>query len=120
MKKSNDIKTQKFIESIEILDGTKHQILNKLREIVFTNYPKVKERIMYGGIIFSHVEDFGGIFVYANHVSIEFSNGYLFDDPKSLLEWKGKFRRHLKLRSLDDIETKKADHFVKQIKEIVA
>jgi len=50
---------------------------------------------------------------------LEFSNGYLFDDPKSLLEGKGKYRRHLKLRSLDDIETKKVDYFMKQIKEIV-
>ena len=117
MKKSNDIKTQKFIESVEILDSTKHQILNKLREIVFENCPKVKERIMYGGIIFSLNEDFSGVFVYKNHVSLEFSNGYLFDDPKSLLEGKGKFRRHLKLRSLDDIEIKKVDTFVKQIKQ---
>lgn len=117
MKKSNDIKTQKFIESIEILDSTKHQILNKLREIVFENYPKVKERIMYGGIIFSLNEDFSGVFVYKNHVSLEFSNGFLFDDPKSLLEGKGKFRRHLKLRSLNEIETKNVNYFMKQIKK---
>jgi len=119
MKKSHDIKTRKFIDSIEVLNSTKHQILNKLREIVFENYPKVKERIMYGGIIFSLNEDFSGVFVYTNHVSMEFSKGYLFDDPKSLLEGKGKYRRHLKLRSLDDIEIKKVDYFMKQIKKTV-
>ena len=64
MKKSNDIKTQKFIDNIKDLNSTKYQILKKLREIVFDNFPKVKERMMYGGIMFSHNEDFGGLFVY--------------------------------------------------------
>ncbi|MCD4665243.1 MAG: DUF1801 domain-containing protein [Bacteroidales bacterium] len=118
IKKSNDIETQKFIENIKVLDYTKYQILKKLREIVFDNFPKVKERIMYGGIMFFLNEDFGGVFVYENHISFEFSYGYKFDDSKNLLEGKGKYRRHLKLRSLDDIETKKVDFFVKQIKEI--
>ncbi len=118
MKKSNDIETQKFIDNIKILDSTKYQILNKLRELVFNNYPKVKERIMYGGIMFSLKEDFGGVFVYENHISFEFSDGYRFNDTENLLEGKGKYRRHLKLKSLDYIKTKKVDYFVKQIQEI--
>lgn len=118
MKKSNDIKTQKFIDSVKVFDSTKYQLLQKIREIVFDNYPKVKERIMYGGIIFSLIDDFGGVFVYKNHVSFEFSNGVNFDQNKNLLEGKGKYRRHLKLTSLDDIKTKKLDFFVKEIKNI--
>ena len=118
MKKSNDIETQKFIDNIEILDSIKYQILNKLREVVFDKYPKVRERIMYGGIMFSLKEDFGGVFVYEKHISFEFSDGYRFNDTENILEGKGKYRRHLKLKSLDDIETKKVDYFVRQIKEI--
>ena len=118
MKRSNDFKVQQFIDGIAVLDSTKYQILNKLREIVFDNYPNVNERMMYGGILFSDTDDFGGVFVYENHVSFEFSNGYLFDDPEKLLEGKGKYRRHLKFRALDDIETKKVGFFVKQSKNI--
>jgi len=118
MKKSEDPKTQQFIDSIAVLDSTKYQMLNKLRDIVFDNYPDIKERMMYGGILFSDTHDFGGVFVYAKHISFEFSNGYLFDDPEKLLEGKGKYRRHLKFRSLDDIETKKAAYFIKQSKRI--
>ena len=118
MKKSNDVKVQQFIDSIAVLDSTKYQLLNKLRDIVFDHYPTVKERMMYGGILFSDTDDFGGVFVYKNHISFEFSNGFLFDDPEKLLEGKGKYRRHLKFRSLDDIELKKADFFVKQLKRI--
>lgn len=118
MKKSNDTETQNFIDNIKVLDNTKYQILKKLREIIFDNYPEVKERIMYGGIMFSFKEDFAGLFVYKNHISFEFSYGYKFNDSENLLEGKGKYRRHLKLKSLDDIQIKKAVFFVKQIKEI--
>lgn len=117
MKRSDDIATQRFIEGIEVLDTSKYQILQKLREIVFENYPKSKERMMYGGILFSLDEDYGGVFVYKNHVSFEFSNGYAFDDPEKVLEGGGKYRRHLKFKSIDDIETKSVDFFVKQIIE---
>ncbi len=115
MKKSLDTATQQFIESIEVLDTTKYHMLQKLREIVFENYPKSKERMMYGGILFSLEDDYGGVFVYKNHVSFEFSNGYTFDDPEKVLEGGGKYRRHLKFKSIDDIETKSVDFFVKQV-----
>ena len=115
MKKSKDIETQKFIDSIKFLDDTKYHILIKLREIVFDHYPNIKERIMYGGIMFTLSGDVGGVFVYQNHISFEFSYGFQFEDPTYFLEGKGKFRRHLKLRSLTDIDKKRVAFFVKQI-----
>lgn len=117
MKKSKNFETQKFIEHIKTLDSVKYQILQKLREMVFDNFPEVKERMMYGGILFSTNEDFGGVFVYKNHISFEFSYGYKFNDPNNFLEGNGKYRRHLKFRSTEDIEIKKVDFYIKQIKE---
>jgi hypothetical protein len=115
MIKSANLDVQNFIDNIMMLDNPKHQTLLELRKIVFENFPKVKERIMYGGIIFSLDDDFGGVFVYKNHISFEFSYGYKFKDPDKQLEGKGKYRRHLKIRSGDDIEIKKVAFFVKQI-----
>ena len=100
-----------------MLDDTKHQILEAVRTIVFENFPKVEERMMYGGIIFSLQEDCGGIFVYKNHLSFEFSLGFKFKDPENVLEGNGKFRRHLKIKSMEDIENKTLDFFVKQMEE---
>ncbi len=114
MAKSADQKVQEFIDGVMMLDDTKYQILKQLRAIVFDNFPETKEKMMYGGIIFSHNEDFGGVFVYKKHVSFEFSNGYLFEDPEKVLEGGGKYRRHIKLKSLEDIEAKKVDFYVKQ------
>ncbi len=66
---------------------------------------------MYGGIV---IERELGVhntmvcwhFVYKTHVSLEFGDGYRFSDPESVLEGKGKYRRHIKMTSPADIESK--------------
>lgn len=73
---------------------------------------------MYGGIMFSSGFDFGGVFLRKNHISFEFGFGVRFNDPDGVLEGTGKSRRHLKLRSLEDIEIKKVAYFVEQALEV--
>lgn len=112
--KSKDEKVNKFLEEIMMFDSEKFKILQELREIVFYNYPDTKERMMYGGIMFSITDDFGGIFARKNHISFEFGFGVNMKDPDSLLEGTGQFRRHLKIKSYSDIDDKRVDFFVKQ------
>jgi len=114
MEKSKNERVQKFIDEIRECDIEKFVILQKIRTILFANYPEINERIMYGGIMFSLKEDFGGLFVRKNHISLEFSFGASMNDPQKILEGTGKFRRHLKIRSLSDIEDKKVEYFVEQ------
>lgn len=114
MKKSKDDKVQKFLEEIMMFNDEQFNILQKLREIVFKIHPKTNERMMYGGIMFTLEEDFGGIFVRKNHISFEFGNGFTMKDPDKLLEGTGQFRRHLKIKSLLDVKNKKVEFFVKQ------
>ena len=99
MEKSENEQVQRHLEEIMMFNDEQFNILQKLREIVFKAYPKTNERIMYGGIMFSLNDDFGGVFVRKNHVSFEFGNGFAMADPDKLLEGSGKFRRHLKIRS---------------------
>jgi hypothetical protein len=114
MLRSKDEQVEEFLKEVVLIDDEKYKILQKLREIVFMVYPQVNERMMYGGIMFSVNNDFGGIFASKKHVSFEFGNGYTMNDPDELLEGKGKFRRHLKLRSISDIHSKKVVFYVKQ------
>ena len=115
MKKSKDENVQKFIDEIIMFDHEKYITLNAMREMVFKNHPKTNERMMYGGIMFSlDTEDFGGLFIRKNHISFEFNNGYMMKDPNKLLEGSGKFRRHLKIKSKEDIMNKAVNFFVKQ------
>jgi hypothetical protein len=115
MENSKNKKVQNFLNDIKMLNDDKYSILQKLREMVIQQFPEVGERIMYGGIMFSLEEDFGGVFVYKKHISFEFGNGATMKDPKGLLEGSGKLRRHLKFSSLSDITDKDVVFFLKQV-----
>jgi hypothetical protein len=114
MGKSANKQVQNFLDDIIVIDPEKSDIIQKLREIVFLTKPGITEKIMYGGILLSLENDFGGIFAYKKHVSFEFSLGVHMDDPDNVLEGGGKFRRHLKVYCMADIETKNVASFVKQ------
>ena len=116
MKQSKDTKVQQFLDEISLLDNEKSHSLYVMRDIVFKYYPKTEERMMYGGIMFSlDKEDFGGLFVRKNHISFEFSKGVFMQDPNKYLEGSGKSRRHLKIKSKEDILNKDVDSFVNTI-----
>lgn len=116
----NDIqkKVENFLEGIRVLNEEKYQLIMQLRAKVAKINPDVKERMMYGGIMFSLTDDIGGIFAYTNHVSFEFGLGYKFKDPDHLLHGKGKYRRHLKMASINDKAFKKADFYIGQMLDI--
>lgn len=115
MEHSNDKSVAKWLEDIRTLSEEKYAMLQSLRSIIQECYPTVKERIMYGGIMFSFDgEDFSGLFVRNKHISLEFGFGYRMSDPNHFLEGKGKYRRHLKLYTIDDINSKTVLFFVKQ------
>ena len=118
MKTSDPSAVKAFLAELENTEADKHAIVKSLREIVFDHFPKATEKIMYGGIVF-FLEDemITGIFVSKNHVSQEFGRGYLMEDPSKHLEGKGKYRRHLKFRDLEDIERKQTSFYVKQAVE---
>jgi hypothetical protein len=108
-------KVQDLIKDIELFNPDKFPLLIQLRNLVFHHHPRTVERVMYGGIMFSLENDYGGIFVYKKHISLEFTGGSDFEDPDKILEGKGKFRRHLKLYSLEDIENKKVSYYLEQV-----
>ena len=95
----------------------KSMVRDALIEHLMERAPYVNLRSMYGGIVFELEQDnpksrIGGVFAYANHVSLEFSHGASFGDPYDLLEGTGKFRRHIKLRALSDICDKQCHHYL--------
>jgi len=100
-------------------EAAKSEIVAQLTEILIAQAPDANLRPMYGGTIIELVagdpkSQIGGFFAYTGHVSFEFSHGAALDDPRGLLEGKGKFRRHLKLRNLKDIAEKDCLEFLKQ------
>ena len=100
-------------------DADKTAITEALFDLVADIAPDASTREMYGGTVFEAEHGvpatlMGGVFAAKSHVTLELSHGADFDDPRGLLEGKGKFRRHLKLTSIDDIVAKDCAGFIAQ------
>jgi hypothetical protein len=100
-------------------DATQIEIVDQLNEIIIDLAPDATLRSMYGGTVIELKKGdpksrVGGIYVYANYVSLELSQGVFFDDSKQLLEGNGKLRRHVKIHELKDVKEKSCDDFLRQ------
>ncbi len=112
--KTNPI-INEFINDLLLIDEEKTKVIISIRKIVLKLYPQAEEEIKYGGIVYIIDKRlFTGIFMRKNHISIEFDNGYEMSDADDLLEGKGKLRRHLKIRTANDIKNKKVEYYLKQ------
>lgn len=97
----------------------KADIVGRLNGLVQDAAPSANLKSMYGGTVIELEADnpksrIAGFYVYDTHVSFEFANGHTFHDPTGLLEGSGKRRRHVKLHSCADIETKRCRDFLLQ------
>ncbi|HEB93238.1 MAG TPA: DUF1801 domain-containing protein [Gammaproteobacteria bacterium] len=110
---SNNDKVDSFLNDIQYQSPEMFEILISIRTIFHNTNSGLVEDIKYGGLVFILSNTLiGGIFVYAKHISIEFSFGAEFPDPDKVLEGKGKKRRHIKIYIIEDVEKKNVEDFV--------
>ena len=108
-------KVEELLADFEMVNPALSGIIHQVRERVLAIAPDCEEKVMYGGLIYATPgRMFCGLFLRKQHVSVEFDLGYLLEDENGLLEGGGKYRRHLKLRDLDDINAKQVEHFIRQ------
>ncbi|MGI2182325.1 DUF1801 domain-containing protein [Shewanella oncorhynchi] len=109
---------EKLLEDILCTSPSLFEIVQGVRQEVktaaTTSSRAITEAVKYGGILFSTKASFGGVFAYKQHVSLEFSLGVNLSDPHKVLEGSGKFRRHIKLVSIDDIAAKRVAEYIAQ------
>jgi hypothetical protein len=98
---------QALLDDIRLLGEEQFQLVEAVRKLVAQTIESPSEEVKYGGLLFSCGVVFGGVFAYKEHVSVEFSHGASIPDSDKLLEGAGKGRRHIKLRTVRDISTKK-------------
>jgi hypothetical protein len=98
-----------LLEDIRLVSEPNHAIMQAVRALVRKTFANTTEEVKYGGILFAAGVQFGGVFAYKEHVTVEFSCGAKMDDLYGFLEGrgKGKGRRHIKLQSVAQIEEKK-------------
>jgi hypothetical protein len=103
---------QSLIEDIRLLSETNFEIVQAVRLLVHQTFDGTSEEIKYGGILFSSPTQFGGVFAYKGHVTLEFSSGAKIDDAFGFLEGSGKKRRHIKLSSVSQIAEKRLSDYL--------
>lgn len=98
-----------LLQDIRLLSEERYEVVRAVRELLLghKDFKPCREELKYGGILFSAGIQFCGVFAYKEHVSVEFGHGAAITDTWGLLEGAGKLRRHLKLRSLDDLQHKR-------------
>lgn len=112
---SNSDKVNDFLSDIQSLTTEQFDMVIAIRDIFFEAHEELVEDIKYGGLVFNVSKVLiGGIYIYKEHISIEFSHGAGFTDRDSNLEGGGKKRRHLKVFSYNDIVQKNTKYFVNQ------
>lgn len=94
------------------------EVVQRVRHVAAAAGDGVSETVKYGGIMFAHTAFFCGVFAYSGHVTVEFGRGYLLEDRHRMLEGGGKYRRHIKLYSVADVETKQLADYVMQAYEL--
>ena len=104
---------QNLLEDIRLLGEVQFDLVQAVRSLVESQFPDVEEVVKYGGILFSSGVQFCGVFAYKEHVSVEFGAGAKIKDSIGLLEGTGKGRRHIKLRTVADIEAKQLPAYLK-------
>jgi hypothetical protein len=101
-----------FVDDIRLLGDARLEIVQAVRAMVKKKFKPFAEEVKYGGILFSSETQFCGVFAYSGHVSVEFGHGAAIKDNLGHLEGSGKFRRHLKLSTLADIESKQLNQYL--------
>ncbi len=110
-----DNRIKNFITDLETVSSQRVKLVNKLRKMFKSANSDLKERFIYGGIgVYLGDKLIGGVWVYTNHTSVIFSDGRKLKDPEKILEGGGKYRRHIKISSKEDIKTKKVENFIKE------
>ncbi len=110
----SDPKVEQLIHDLQLTHPDLHAIVQAARTLVHSVAPEVTERVMYGGILFAAPQQFCGVFAYSAHVTMEFGQGAELKDPHRVLEGSGKFRRHIKLQTLADLESKHLRDYIAQ------
>ena len=101
-----------FLDELRTVSEERYDLVFRIRKTVLDLDAKISEEIKYGGILFTMESPFCGIFSYTNHVSLEFGRGSELADPHSVLEGKGKSRRHIKITAQSDLYQKNVKAYV--------
>lgn len=102
----------KVNQYIDEQSSPQKEICRALREIITKTFPSIKEEMKWG------VPNYGNLYYFValkDHVNLGFSIKNLDEDEIKLLEGTGKTMRHIKSKSIDDIDEEKIIKLLKMV-----
>jgi len=96
-----------LVDKSQNIKDISHAIRNLIADVMpgVTEVPWAQQKIAgYGVGVKKMSEHFCYIAPYEKHVNLGFNYGADLDDPHELLEGGGKLLRHIKIRSLDELD----------------
>nr|MDO8082965.1 DUF1801 domain-containing protein [Candidatus Freyarchaeota archaeon] len=106
-------KTNKVDSYLEKQKSPQKEICQKLREIIFKTIPNVKEEMKWGVPTYADGKYY--IIALKDHVNLGFSLKGLSREEQKLLEGSGKTMKHIKIRSLKEIEEKRIAELLERV-----
>ncbi|MEX0813955.1 MAG: DUF1801 domain-containing protein [Chitinophagales bacterium] len=106
--------SKKVDDYIANADKPLKDILLKLRQLIAEAVPKAKENFKWGQPVYTTEKDFCYLKLNKQHINIGFFNFEKITDPNNLLEGSGKNMRHIKIRSISDIDSSELSKMIKQ------
>jgi hypothetical protein len=101
-----------FLNELRRVDEERWALVERVRKLVHTAGPRLREEVKYGGLLFSAGSPVCALFSYDKHLSLEFSQGAALADRHQVLEGEGKFRRHIKLHKIGDLFKKNVREYL--------
>jgi hypothetical protein len=100
------------------LEGWQSEIASRIRRIVLKAAPEAKESIKWAQPVYESNGPFCYFKAFKNSINLGFWRGIDIEDPKGLLEGSGDKMRHVKIRSIDDVDEEQFADFVRQAVEL--
>lgn len=108
-------------EYIEKQKSPQREILKKLRKIILKTFPKINEEMKVGvpcyGVSSSDICGKYYIVALKDHVNLGFSLEGLTRKEQELFEGSGKTMRHIKIRSVKEIDEKRIVKLLRLVKK---
>ncbi len=79
-------------------------IMNSVRSLIHQSLEGISEEFKWSRPVFKKDKSFSYLLATKNHVNLGFMDFHKISDPKGLLEGTGKDMRHIKLKTMDDID----------------
>jgi len=93
--------------------SSQKEICQELRKIILETLPGAKEEMKWGVPVFAEGKFYIGAF--KNSTNLGFSINGLTNEEKKLFEGGGKTMKHIKIRSLQDIDEEKMTKLIKLV-----